>query len=128
MKSSLLLSLVTIALILPAGVNAQDLLVGYDMFSRKKTAYVTLSDGSTMEGTITKVKRKKGLFEFIAIEDANGKKHELDPADIDHMYLPPSGLNKFATASFPRRFALVDLAAGKLPQPAQQAVGASPRD
>ena len=46
-----------------------------------------------IEGTVDKIKRKKGLFELVII-DVRNKKIELKPEDIDHMYLAPSGLDK----------------------------------
>jgi len=82
---------------LSSSLIAQDLAVGAHMFSHKKTAYVTRKDGTTLEGTIDKVKRKKGLLESVKIE-ANGKKITMTPDEIDHMYLAPSGLDKFAKA------------------------------
>ena len=48
-------------------IEAQDLSVGYDMFSHKKPAYITKKDGSTIEGIVDKIKRKKGLFELVII-------------------------------------------------------------
>lgn len=77
--------------------RAQDLSVGAHMFSHKKTAYVTKKDGTELEGTIDKVSRKKGLIESVRLK-IDGKKVELNPEEIDHMYLPPSGLDKFTKA------------------------------
>lgn len=96
MISRLLLSLA--GLILSAftfTLTAQDLGVGANMFSHKKTAYVTKKDGTTVEGTIDKIKRKKGLLEMVILE-VDGATVELNPEDIDHMYLPPSGLDNFS--------------------------------
>ena len=87
-------------LLLNAQVEAQDLSVGYDMFSHKKPAYITKKDGSTIEGTVDKIKRKKGLFELVILEVRN-KKMEFSPDDIDHMYLAPSGLDKLNNSSRP---------------------------
>lgn len=74
-------------------ILAQDLSVGYDMFSHKKPAYVTKTDGTQIEGTIDKIKRNKGLLTLVVLEVRN-KKIELNPEEIDHMYLAPSGLDK----------------------------------
>ncbi|MBK8505314.1 MAG: hypothetical protein IPL46_25805 [Saprospiraceae bacterium] len=82
-----------IILFLSQQVRAQDLSVGYDMFSHKKPAYITKKDGSTFEGTIDKIKRNKGLLELVVLEVRN-KKMEFNPDEIDHMYLAPSGLDK----------------------------------
>lgn len=76
---------------------AQDLSVGAHMFSHKKPAYVTKKDGTALEGTVDKVSRKKGLLESVRLK-IDGKKVELKPEEIDHMYLPPSGLDKFTKA------------------------------
>ena len=81
----------------PSSILAQDLGVGYDMFSHKKPAYVTKKDGTKVEGTVTKIKRKKGLIELVTLK-VRGKKMELNPEDIDHMYLAPSGLDKLGNA------------------------------
>lgn len=64
-----------------------------DMFSKKKTSYITLTDGTELIGNLKKINRKKGLFEGITIS-VDDKKHKLDAEDISHMYLHPSGLQK----------------------------------
>jgi len=66
-------------------------------FSRKKSSYITLNDGTEIEGTIKKLNRKKGLFEEITLE-IDGEKTKIDAADIKHMYLPQSGLDKLGSA------------------------------
>ncbi|NND32561.1 MAG: hypothetical protein HKN76_08220, partial [Saprospiraceae bacterium] len=74
-------------------ICSQDLSVGYDMFSHKKPAYITKKDGTKIEGMVDKIKRKKGLLELVILE-VRSKKIELNPEEIDHMYLAPSGLDK----------------------------------
>ena len=81
--------------LLMAALSAQDLLSGVDMYSHKKTAYVTKADGSEISGTIDKIKRKKGLLTSVVLQTDAGNL-VLKPEDISHMYLPPSGLDKFA--------------------------------
>ena len=65
-------------------------------FSHKKLAYVTLEDGTEIKGNIQDIDREKGLIDFVKIKDGLGKKHKLKPEAIKHMYLPPSGIDKYA--------------------------------
>ena len=65
-----------------------------EIFSRKKTAYVTLKDGTELSGTIKDLDRKKGLFEQITLADEKKKKTKIDAEDISHMYLPQNSLDK----------------------------------
>ena len=74
-------------------MNAQDLISPSYGFSHNKTAYITLTDGTELSGTIRDIDREKGLIEYIKLQDAAGKKHKLKPEDIKYMYLPPSGLD-----------------------------------
>lgn len=76
-----------------ATINAQDLVNPSYGFSHKKTAYITLADGTEISGIIKDIDRDKGLIEFIKLQDEAGKKHKLKPEDIKYMYLPPSGLD-----------------------------------
>lgn len=73
---------------------AQELLNPSFTFSHKKTSYITLTDGTEIQGTIKDLDREKGLIEEVKIKDGNGKKHKLKPEDIKFMYLPPSGFDK----------------------------------
>jgi len=77
---------------------AQELLTPSHSFSHKKTAYVTLADGTEIQGNIKDIDRKKGLIEFIKLKDGAGKKHKLDAEEVKFMYLPPSGLDKLSKA------------------------------
>lgn len=74
-------------------MNAQDLVSPSYGFSHSKTAYITLADGTEINGTIKDIDRDKGLIEYIKLQDGAGKKHKLKPEDIKFMYLPPSGLD-----------------------------------
>lgn len=78
------------------GMQAQDLLTPSTSFSHKKTAYLTLVDGTEVTGTIKDIDRKKGLIESIKIKDEKGKKREYKPEEVQFMYLPPSGLDKMS--------------------------------
>lgn len=68
-----------------------------DGFSKKKTTYITLMDGTEAQGTIKKLKRSKWLFEEVHLE-ADGKKHKIKAKDIKFMYLPQSGWDKIDKA------------------------------
>ncbi|WP_291856585.1 hypothetical protein [Marinilabilia sp.] len=80
-------------------VSGQQLLTPSRSFSHNKPAYLTLEDGSELECTIDKIKRKKVLIEEVRIIDENGKKQKLKPEDIKFMYLPPSNFDKLAKAN-----------------------------
>ena len=96
MSSEIITRIMIMILVLSTfSLAAQDLSVGANMFSHKKTAYVTKKDGTILEGTVDKIKRKKGLLEMVVLE-VDGHEIELMPEEIDHMYLPPSGLDKLA--------------------------------
>ena len=88
----------TTLLILAGTLLAQNFLSPVYTFSHKKTAYITLKDGSTVEGTIKDLDRKKGIIEEVKLKDANGKAVKLKPEEIAHMYLPQSGGSKLANA------------------------------
>lgn len=89
---------VSICLLMVAGVLAQSLLPPVFSYSHKKTSYITLKDGSTVEGTIKDVDREKGLIKEVKIMDGAGKKVKYKPEDIAHMYLPSSGWDKMGNA------------------------------
>ncbi len=68
-----------------------------DGFSKKKISYITLMDGTEVQGNIKKLKRTKGIFDEVHLE-IDGKKHKIKPNDIKYMYLPQSGLDKLNKA------------------------------
>jgi len=88
-----------ICLLILGQASAQELLTPSMTFSHKKTAYITLIDGTEIEGLIKDVDRKKGLIKFVKIRDNDGKKHKLEAEKIKYMYLPPSGMDKLITAN-----------------------------
>lgn len=92
-----MLSLVLI-LTLSAQTQAQELLSPSNSFSHKKTAYITLTDGTEVKCTIKKIDRKKGLIKEIKVRNEEGKKVKYKPDEIAYMYLPPSGLDKLGKA------------------------------
>jgi hypothetical protein len=58
--------------------------------------YITLQDGTEVEGTIKNIDRKKGLIEEIKIKTTDGKKETFKAEDIRHMYLAPSGFDQLS--------------------------------
>lgn len=69
-------------------------------FSRQKVSYVTLLDGTEIEGNVRGAKFKKGLMKQITIADTvTGDKQKISAEDIATMRLAPSDLGKFAAAS-----------------------------
>lgn len=95
------MTIVFIAFLLPAlqTASAQDFLTGAHLFSSKKESYFTLKDGQKMTAKVAKIKRKKGLITSIRIEMADGSKRTLNPSEIDHMYLAPSGFDNFTKST-----------------------------
>lgn len=76
---------------------SQDFIKGADGFSKKKTCYITLNDGTELEGIMKDLDRKKGNIEEITIIPTGEKKKVSFEADkIKHMYLQPSGWDKFS--------------------------------
>ena len=73
----------------------QDLQIPSTSFSKKKTTYITLDDGTEISGTLKDLDYKKGIIKKIKIENADGKKVKLSPENINFMYLPQSNLDKF---------------------------------
>jgi hypothetical protein len=92
------LTLSLLALIIVVQVSGQKLLSPSFTYSHKKISYITLKDGSEVTGTLKKLKRKKGLVKELKLETEEGKKVKLKPEDVQHMYLPQSGLDKVSQA------------------------------
>ncbi len=86
-------------LIISTSLSAQDFLDGAFTFSSKKESFITLTDGKEITGFIDDIDRKKGLIEEITIIDMNKKKIKLKPEDVKHMYIAPSGFDKFAAGN-----------------------------
>lgn len=80
-----------------SSVSAQVFQQRVNGFSKKKTSFVTKTDGKVVEGEIDKIKRKKGTPKEVHIE-ANGKVVELLADEIKSMKAAPSGWGKMAAA------------------------------
>jgi len=91
------LTLLSLFLFAALSISAQDFASPSFSFSHKKTSYLTMNDGTVLEGTIKDLDYKKGLIEEVKIS-VDGKKMKLEPTDIKFMYLPPSGFDKFSNA------------------------------
>ena len=80
-------------------IQYPDLIEPAYRFSHSKPSYVTLKDGTTIEGEIRDLDRKKGLIDFVKIEDQSGKKHKLKPSSISHMYVYPNKISQLRSLS-----------------------------
>lgn len=88
------ITLVIAFAIVAVQLSAQKFAIPLEGFSRQKTAYLHMEDGTTTEGLLGGFKRSKGLIETVKMKNPNGKKIQIDPAKISYMYLPPSTLGK----------------------------------
>ena len=75
---------------------AQQFAIPMEGFSRNKSAYLHMEDGTVHEGELGGFKRSKGLIETVKMKNPEGKKLKIDPAKISFMYLPPSNLAKLS--------------------------------
>ena len=78
--------------------SAQSFAVPLEGFSKKKTTYLHMEDGTSSEGLLGGFKRAKGQIETVKMKSESGKKLKIDPAKISHMYIPPSDLAKLSAA------------------------------
>ena len=79
-------------------VAAQNFVTRIQGFSPKKTSYIELKDGTTIEGKFKNRKIKKGLIKEVKFE-VNGEKKSIIGEDIASMRLAPSGLGKLGAMS-----------------------------
>jgi hypothetical protein len=79
-------------------VLAQNFLEPIESFSRNKPCYITLQNGEEIVAEYRSSKSKKGLILKLWVDDGNDKKKELEATDIQFMYLPVSGWEKFNKA------------------------------
>ncbi len=85
------ISLLSIALLWISSSYAQQFMSGLDRFSSSKPAYLTLNDGTKVEGTIDDLDRKKGNLIEITLK-SDKKKTSYKPNQIKEMYLPGTAL------------------------------------
>lgn len=78
--------------------SAQTFTRGVDLFSKKKTSYLTLASGEEIEGNIKKIIRKKGNIKSINITLPDGSVGEYTPDQIQNAFLPRSGFEKFVNS------------------------------
>jgi len=78
---------------------AQKFIISTYRFSGKKVSYVTLQDGTKLEGKVDKLYRKKGQIQAIKLKMANGKKKKIEAEKIKCMYLKPSGFDQYLKAN-----------------------------
>jgi len=91
--------LITLSLLLGLSVFGQTFAPPFQGFSRKKTTFITLKDGSEISVRIKNLAFKKGLIDQMKVVMASdGSKVKLNPEDIKHMYVPPSALAKLNQA------------------------------
>ncbi|GAB3516548.1 hypothetical protein [Emticicia fontis] len=96
-KIALLLCLFTYTTI---SASAQLFTPAFDLFSVKEVAYITLEDGTQIEGIIHSINRTNGLIKSISLTPTGEKKKiSLKSGIISNMYLPISSFNKFDNAA-----------------------------
>ncbi|MEM6263483.1 MAG: hypothetical protein AAGI38_13305, partial [Bacteroidota bacterium] len=81
-----------LAVMLSFGMNwssAQQFDIPLEDFSRKKTSYLHMEDGSVKEGLLGGFKRSKGLIQMVKMKSDSGGKVQVDPSKIKFMYLQP---------------------------------------
>lgn len=93
-------TLMTLTLLLSAALwlQAQQFSPYFLEFSRKKTAYITLDDGTELQGNIKAFDWKDGLLKKIKFEDLNGNKVKMKPEQIKHLYVVPTGIAKVSAS------------------------------
>ena len=79
-------------------LQAQQFLRPFETIASKKTTYITMEDGSEIEGKVRRLKYKRGLIKEINIKNDAGKK-EVPIEDINFAYLPQSAWDKIAKAT-----------------------------
>lgn len=72
---------------------AQKLMPGTYSFSKEKPVYITLVDGTQVEGMLNKVDRKKGILKSMEV-NVNGDLVFYRAGQIQNMYIAPSGEGK----------------------------------
>lgn len=93
-----LVALFTVAALFSLSAQEEEVNVGFMnptiQFSKKKTSYVTLMDGTELVGNVKDFDRKKGIIKYIKLKGNDGKTYKLEAAEIKHGYFQPSALSK----------------------------------
>lgn len=67
--------------------NAQKLMPGAFDFTQGETVYITLTDGSEVEGMLSNVDQGKGLIKKVILRDNSGKDVQYMADQIERMYI-----------------------------------------
>jgi|GEM_PF-1212244 hypothetical protein len=79
-----------------SSLYAQQLLEPSNMFSHKKIAEFRLVDGTVLKARLREMTYKKGLISSMELKDTLGNMRKLWAREVQSMYLPPSGMDKFS--------------------------------
>lgn len=90
--------ILVLCLCLGSTAKAQTFAPAFQGFSKKKPTYITLKNGQEMEVNIKRLYFKRGLIDDLKVVDGDGEKVKINPEEIDHMYVAPSGLAKLSQA------------------------------
>ena len=80
-----------------SSLSAQEFQQRVNGFSKKKTSYITKTDGKVLEGEIDGFKWKKGLPKLVKFE-VSGKKMEIPADEVESMKAAPSGWGRMNAA------------------------------
>ena len=83
---------------LTVGGFSQDFVQASSTFSHKKPAYLSLTDGTEVEGTVSKIKRYRNMAITEVHLKVNGEVTAYSAADIEYMALMPSGIERVMSA------------------------------
>ena len=75
---------------------AQKFLPGVYTFSKKKMTYLTLSDGTQVQGFLKDIDRTKGLIKNIELKSETGETTRYDATQVQEMYIAPSAWENFS--------------------------------
>lgn len=83
-------------LTLLSSATGQQLLDPSNTFSHKKIAEFRLVDGTVLKARLREMTFKKGLINSMEVKDTLGNMRKLWAREVQSMYLPPSGMDKFS--------------------------------
>ena len=94
-----LLSTLVLFLFISGYGTAQNFLIPTEGFSMKKTAYVTLMDGTEMTGQFKGGVVVNGIYKTVSLKDEEGKKHKWKPEEVKSMLLPVSKISEIGKST-----------------------------